>query len=242
MIPKVIHYCWFSGEKKPRLVKRCIKSWKRMLPDYKIKCWDAHSFNFNSVQFVKQAYARKKWAFMADYIRLYALYTEGGIYLDSDVEVYKSFDEFLQYSFFTGTDVRTPDRTSFGVEAAIMGAEKGHPYLKECLEYYEQQQFINTDGSLNMKVMPDVITPLLQKYGYKYIDSNQYLEENITVFSSAFFANCNAPHTTDIYARHWNTNTWLSKDHRGRIYNFFYKHDLMFIYQWIEKILIKFRK
>ena len=104
MIPKTIHYCWFSGDPYPDLVKRCIRSWKRSLPDYKLRLWDVKSFDFDSVPFVKEAMAEKKYAFAADYIRLYALYTEGGIYLDSDVEVFKSFNSFLNNSFFTGTE------------------------------------------------------------------------------------------------------------------------------------------
>lgn len=242
MIPKVIHYCWFSGEKKPRLIRRCIKSWKKVLPDYEIKCWDANSFDFNSVPYVKQAYEKKKWAFVADYVRLYALYTEGGIYLDSDVEVYKRFDEFLKYSFFAGTDIRNLEKKQFGIEAAIMGAEKGHYYLKECLEYYNSMYFIREDGSLNIKVMPDIISPILEKYGYKSLDKTQYLNNNMAIFSSAYFANCNALSYEKIYARHWNTSYWSPKDNRGKIFHFFYRHDLMFIYNFVENILIKLRK
>ena len=94
MIPKKIHYCWFSGDKKPVSIERCIESWKRVMPDYEIKEWDGNSFDFDSVLFVKQAIEARKWAFASDYVRLYALHTEGGIYLDSDVEVFKRFDCF----------------------------------------------------------------------------------------------------------------------------------------------------
>lgn len=242
MVPKIIHFCWFSGEKKPRLIRRCIKSWRKILPDYEIKCWDANSFDFDSVPYVKQAYARKKWAFVADYVRLYALYTEGGIYLDSDVEVYKRFDEFLKYSFFAGTDIRNPEIKHFGVEAAIMGSEKGHPYLRECLDYYNQLQFVKADGSLNMKVMPDIISPILEKYGYRPLDETQYFSDNMVVFSSTYFANSNASNYKNIHARHWNTSYWAPRNNRGKIFHFFFKHDLMFIYLFIERILVKLRK
>lgn len=94
MIPKVIHFCWLSNEPYPDLIKKCIESWKEKLPDYAIKKWDTTNFDVTSVPFVKEAYECKKWAFAADYIRLHALYTEGGIYLDSDVRVLKSFDVF----------------------------------------------------------------------------------------------------------------------------------------------------
>ncbi len=81
MIPKIIHYCWFSGDEYPPLIKKCIKSWKKKLPDYEIKLWDANSFDFDSVPYVKDALAHKKYAFVSDYIRLYALYNYGGYIL-----------------------------------------------------------------------------------------------------------------------------------------------------------------
>ncbi|WP_273389145.1 glycosyltransferase family 32 protein [Barnesiella viscericola] len=240
MIPKVIHYCWFSGEKKPRLIRRCIRSWKKVLPDYEIKCWDANSFDFESVPYVKQAYERKKWAFVADYVRLYALYTEGGIYLDSDVEVYKSFDEFLKYSFFTGTDVNDK-RDIYAIEPAIMGAENGLLYLKECLDYYKQLQFVKSDGSMDLKVMPYIISPLLEKYGYRSIDKTQYLSHNIVVFSSAYFANRNVLNYSNLYARHWNAASWANIECRGKIFHFFYRCNLMYFYKVIEKLFIRLR-
>lgn len=241
MIPKVIHYCWFSGDKKPRLIRHCIKSWEKVLPDYKIKCWDANSFDFDSVPYVKQAYEKKKWAFVADYVRLYALYTEGGIYLDSDVEVYKRFDEFLKYSFFTGTDINK-EKNIFAIEPAIMGAEKGNLYLKGCLELYKELLFINEDNTINMQIMPYIVSPILEKYGYKAADETQYLSNDMVVFSSKYFANSNASSYKNIYARHWNACSWLPRDHRGKIYHFFYKNDLMFIYRFIENIFIKIRE
>lgn len=94
MIPKIIHYCWFGKGKKNRLIKRCIRSWKKRMPDYEIICWNEDNFDYTSVPFVKEAYEQKKWAFVADYVRLYALFHYGGIYLDTDSEVYKSFDFF----------------------------------------------------------------------------------------------------------------------------------------------------
>lgn len=241
MIPKVIHYCWFSGEIKSRLIHRCIRSWKKVLPDYEIKCWDANSFDFDKVPYVKQAYERKKWAFVADYVRLYALYTEGGIYLDSDVEVFKSFDEFLNYSFFSGTDIRTPNRDWFAIEAAIMGAEKGNVYVKCCLDCYNQLRFINDDGSINTKVMPDIISPILKDYGYEAVDETQFLKNNIAIFSSKYFANCNALDYEEIYARHWNMNSWVPDEQRGKVYHFCKKRGILYLYKILENVLVKFR-
>ena len=101
-IPKVIHYCWFGRGKLPKLAKKCIKSWKKYLPDYKIIEWNEDNFDINSNQYVREAYEAKKYAFVSDYVRLYALYNYGGIYMDTDVEVIKSLDEFLIHEAFSG--------------------------------------------------------------------------------------------------------------------------------------------
>ena len=100
MIPKKIHFCWLSGGGMPLWIQKCINSWKEVMPDYEVIHWDRNKFNIESVPFVNEAYSAKKWAFASDYIRLYALYKEGGIYLDADVFVRKPFDRFLIYNFF----------------------------------------------------------------------------------------------------------------------------------------------
>ena len=103
MIPKKIHYVWLGKGEMTPFIKDCINSWKTIMPDYEIKCWDEDSFDLNSVIWVKEAIEKRKWSLASDYIRHYALYTEGGIYMDTDVKVFKPFDEFLQYDFFSST-------------------------------------------------------------------------------------------------------------------------------------------
>ena len=93
---KKIHYCWFGGKKLPRTVKECIRTWKKILPDYEIIEWNEQNFDINICPFVKQAYENKKWAFVSDYARLYALYENGGIYLDTDVELIKPLDKLIE--------------------------------------------------------------------------------------------------------------------------------------------------
>ena len=104
MIPKIIHYCWLSNDPMPAELKRCIKSWKKKLPDYKIKKWDTHNFDVYSIPFVAEACKMRKWAFACDYIRVYALYTEGGIYMDSDVFVRDSLDFCLVNRAFSAVE------------------------------------------------------------------------------------------------------------------------------------------
>lgn len=161
-IPKIIHYCWLSKEPYPKLIQRCMQSWKEKLPDYELMLWDSNRFNVNSVPWVKQACEAQKWAFAADYIRLYALYNYGGIYLDSDVEVLKPFDDLLGQQYFFGRE-HTPDliENQHSIEAATMGAEKGAPFLKNVMSFYENHNFINDNGSLNTTTLPTILAQKL---------------------------------------------------------------------------------
>lgn len=147
MIPKKIHFCWLSGEEFPPVIKQCIDTWHKVLPDYEIILWDTKRFDINSVPWVKDAFEAKKYAFAADYIRLYAIYTEGGIYLDSDVEMLKSFNDLLQYEAFIGFEAATED-----VEAAIFGAERGCEWCKKAMEFYHTHRFtVDVNGGVNLK-------------------------------------------------------------------------------------------
>ena len=130
MIPKKIHYIWFGKGEKNERVKHCIESWKKYLPDYEIIEWNEDNFDINYNDFTKSAYENKKWAFVSDVARLWVLYNEGGIYMDTDVEVYKPLDEFLNNEGFTGfEDVHYP-------VTATLGAVKGNPVIKMMLDYY----------------------------------------------------------------------------------------------------------
>lgn len=130
MIPKKIHYIWFGKGEKNERVKHCIESWKKYLPDYEIIEWNEENFDINYNDFTKNAYENKKWAFVSDVARLWVLYNEGGIYMDTDVEVYKPLDEFLNEEGFTGfEDVHYP-------VTATLGAVKGNPVIKMMLDYY----------------------------------------------------------------------------------------------------------
>ena len=167
MIPKLIHLCWLSGDPYPEKIQYCIDSWKKHLPDYEIMLWDTKRFDVNSTPWTKQAFEAKKYAFAADYIRLYAVYNYGGIYLDSDVEVIKSFDEFLHLPYFAGLEGKP-----CGVELAAFGAEKGTGWIKFMLDYYEGRNFIKEDGEMDMISMPELMGKILQReYYWTQIDS-----------------------------------------------------------------------
>ena len=118
MIPKRIHLCWLSGDPYPAKIGKCLASWKKHLPDYEVVLWDTKRFDLESSPWVKQAFEAKKYAFAADYIRFYALYNYGGIYLDSDVEVLRSFDPLLGLPYFAGAE------TAGTIEAAVLGDQE----------------------------------------------------------------------------------------------------------------------
>lgn len=159
MIPKIIHYCWFGGKPLPDLAKKCISSWKKYCPDYEIIEWNETNFDLYYNDYVKEAYESKKWAFITDVVRLYALVNFGGIYMDTDVEVLKSLDEFLDNEAFSGFEAK--DRIPTG----IMASEKGSAIMSELLSDYEGVHFKNDDGSLDMTTNVTRITDVCLKHG-----------------------------------------------------------------------------
>ncbi|MEG1718299.1 MAG: glycosyltransferase [Bacteroidales bacterium] len=157
MIPKTIHYCWLSKDPYPALVERCLLSWKEKLPEYEFMLWNTERFDVEQLEWTKQAFSLKKYAFVSDYIRLYALYHYGGIYLDTDVEVLKGMDDLLGDISFIGWE------SSGILEAAIIGAQKGTPWLKEGMAYYENTSFIKVGGGLETMPMPLVLQARFMK-------------------------------------------------------------------------------
>lgn len=186
MIPKIIHYCWLSNDSYPEKVQFCISSWKRNLPDYKIVLWDLNKFNIDTTKWTRQAFDAKKYAFAADYIRCYALYNYGGIYLDSDVEVLKTFNELLDLPYFIGQDC------SKAIEAAVVGCEKGNFLYKNMLSYYESRDFIKNDGRYDIKAMPDIMDEVASSlYEFKVINKKEDFEFNeniLNLFTSDYFS------------------------------------------------------
>ena len=151
MIPKIIHYCWLSGQEYTKHIKENIASWKEILPDYEFILWDANHEDLPKNQWVREAMEKNKFAFASDFIRLYALYRYGGIYLDTDVEILKSFDDILHLPYFIGA------QHDGLVEAAIIGAEKKSDWVLDCMRHYDNRSFIKEDGDFDMSILPNVI-------------------------------------------------------------------------------------
>lgn len=188
MIPKIIHYCWFGRGEKTDLAQKCIESWKKFLPDYELKEWNEVNFDISINQYVHEAYENRKFAFVTDYVRLYAIYTEGGIYMDTDVEVLGNYDRFLHHHAFSGFE------TDGNVPTGMMAAEKGSVWAKDLLDQYDNRAFVQPDGSFDMTTNTAVITNYM--IGKGLILNNQYQDfpELCTMYPADYF--CPKDHRT----------------------------------------------
>jgi mannosyltransferase OCH1-like enzyme len=162
MIPKIIHYVWVGNGEKPDLAHRCIASWKRHLSDYSIVEWGNDSLVDIKVAFVHEAFRMKKWAFVSDYLRLYALYKFGGFYFDTDLEVTANLDRFLDHRYLTGYENYNGNAQEGYFSTALIGAEKGSALIGKMLQEYDNEPFIFPDGSLNIVTNTKRITRLIR--------------------------------------------------------------------------------
>ena len=209
MIPKIIHYCWFGGKPLPDEAKRCIKSWKKYCPDFKIIKWNEDNFDLSLYKYTKQAHENKKWAFITDVVRLYVLVNYGGIYMDTDVEVLKPLDRFLPLNAFSGFE------SNNYVPTGIMGCEKNFPLFKELLDRYEERSFVRSDGSLDTTTNTVEITNTCLSKGLLLNGKKQTIE-GFTLFESDYF--CPKSYMTgeikltdNSYTIHHFSGTWHTK-------------------------------
>lgn len=212
MIPKTIHYCWFGRGRMPQTAERCIQSWQRQLPDYEIVRWDEDSFDVSSNKYVKQAYEAKKYAFVSDYVRLYAIYTQGGIYMDTDVEVLRGLDAFLENEAFSGFE------NVFAVPTGIMAGEKGLSVYADLLAWYDRNDFILPDGSMNLTTNVSTITDYFVQHGLEQNNTMQVID------GFAFYPNivfCPYKHEIgskyfkkDTYTIHHKDGSWMTDELR----------------------------
>lgn len=200
MIPKRIIYCWFGWGEKPKKVVDCIMSWKEQMPDWEYLEINETNFDINMNEYVKEAYKEKKWAYVSDVARLWALYTYGGVYMDTDVRVYKPLDRFLEYDFFTGFEQPNYPIT------ATMGAIKENKLIKEMLDQYNDRVF---ETHNNWKEY-ETNTMILSNVIGKYFDRGRmvYQEvDNMAIFPKETF--CNGVIDENTYTRHLMFGSWL---------------------------------
>ncbi|MFR9627602.1 MAG: glycosyltransferase [Rikenellaceae bacterium] len=210
MIPKIIHYCWFGNSPLPELTVKCIESWKRNCPDYEIMFWDESNFDVNEVRFCREAYMYKKYAFVADYVRLWALYNHGGIYLDTDMEMLKKISPMLNLSAFIGLE------SDYAVGTAIIGCVKKHKWISELLHYYKDRSFIRPNGAHDTKPNPQILTANLESYGFTTGNKFQVIKDFLTIYPIDYFYPLSYETkeislTKNSYCIHHYAATWCNK-------------------------------
>lgn len=247
-IPKIIHYCWVGGSPKPQSVLYCIESWKRNCPDYEIREWNETNYDFTKNKYMRQAYEAQKWGFVPDYARLDIIYEYGGIYLDTDVEMVRNFDELLsQRSFFGFED--TGDGEFFVNCGHGFGAEPHHEVIRQARDLYEHLNFVNPDGSLNLLPSPHYTTQVLLQWGLIQKNCDQSLP-GIQVYSSDVlcpktFRTGKIHKTSRTMSIHHFSASWVDEKiksemkHQQKIRNFFGKKFGNYVL-YVESVLKKY--
>ena len=179
MIPKKIHYIWVGGSEMPELIKKCIESWKKFCPDYEIIRWDESNLDINKFKYAADAYVNKKWAFFLDVHRFDILKTHGGIYLDVDVELCKSLDEYLDCEFFSGFE-----NSNYVNPGLIMGSIKECSVCQDIVAKYEQMTF----NPNRLVTVCKIATKYLQdKYGLIDDETTQKFGNKVHIYSPDYF-------------------------------------------------------
>lgn len=232
MIPKVIHYFWFGRNPLPENVKVCIESWKKYCPDYEIKRWDEDNFDITQHPYCQEAYAAKKWAFVADYARLKVLYEHGGIYMDTDEEVVNSIDSLLKYRAFIGFE------SNEAISAGMIGCSPRNEWMKALFRDYDKQHFRKRNGEFDQTTIVTRITRVTtHKYKIELNGEHQMFGDNMALLPVDYLCAksyetgeiCRTAHTLAI--QHYN-GSWLSDDDKKYLYQYYlYKKRFPWIYR-----------
>jgi mannosyltransferase OCH1-like enzyme len=213
-IPKIIHYCWFGGNPLPEDAVACIESWKKFCPDYEIIEWNETNYDIKKNSYMNQAYQHRKWGFVPDYARLDIIYTHGGVYLDTDVELIKPLDDLLELEAFAGVESNS-EYVALGLG---FGARPHDELIKALRDYYDELSFVKENGELNITPAPIVNHAVLLENGYSFSKKvNQC--KTLTIFPSEYFCpkDCitNKIKTTpNTYSIHHYDSSWISDEKR----------------------------
>jgi mannosyltransferase OCH1-like enzyme len=226
-IPKIIHYCWLSDNPIPADYQKYMNLWKIKLPDYQFILWDTKRFDINKITWTKQAFDMGLYAFAADYIRLFAVYHHGGIYLDMDMEVIKPFDDLLN----TELMIAYENHISENLEAGCFGAVKGHEYIKKCMEYYETNNFFDTAAAekllgidadkrgdyINPIILPEIMKDAMESFkdrGYRIYPRDYFTAKNIVTGAIEKKKNTHTVHhfATQYHSSEWRENRKKEQD------------------------------
>ena len=220
MIPKAIHYCWFGRGKKSAQFQMCLDSWKKYLPEYQLKEWNEDNFDVNSVPYTKESYECRKWAYVTDYVRLYALYNEGGVYLDCDVEVLKPLDDFLGNTAFTGFE---PGGCAL---TGIMGSVKHGQWVEDLLRDYDGRHFVNGNGEMDMTMNTAYADRVMKRKGMRLDQTEEDVPDYVHLYTWDYFCPMTwegvLKLTANSHTIHHYVSSWLSW--QGRIARWFTMH------------------
>lgn len=212
IIPKTINYCWFGNNEKPQIVKKCIESWKKYCPDYKIIEWNEKNFDININNYVKEAYKEKKYAFVSDFARLWIIYENGGIYLDTDVELIRNIDDILENKTFFATEDNIYVNTGLG-----FGSQKNSEIIRKLIDDYSDINFIDENGKMDKTTCPVRNTKVIENYiNTKVNFDKKTVINDICFYSKEFFCPLDYETkkmeiTNNTFAIHWFSGTWMNK-------------------------------
>lgn len=211
MIPKIIHFCWFGHGEMPELAQRCIASWHEFMPDWEYKLWNEDNFDVTAVAYTNEAYKARKFAFVSDYVRLWALCNEGGVYFDVDVEVFKPFDDLMRWDAFTGFEGSKHSPVMMGV----LASRPDGIWVKEQLDYYQERHFVKPDGSLDLTTNVLFVNEKMREQGFVQNGKEQDYKD-LHIFPVEYFCPRQTTgeylRTENTYCDHLGLGSWAADD------------------------------
>lgn len=217
MIPKIIHYCWFGGKPLPNDVKSMIATWRRHCPDYEIIEWNESNFDVDEIAYSREAHTAKKWAFVSDYVRMKVLYQYGGFYLDTDVELIQSLDDFCCYDTVLGYE------SPKCISTAVIGVTPSSEWISKMLSYYDASSFRLADGKYNLTTNVRTISRILtQEYNLNlngkriFLDNAKFLLLPYEYLCAKSYLTGEINKTSNTYAIHHFSGSWLSDIEKGQ--------------------------
>lgn len=225
MIPKIIHYCWIGGAPLPELAEKCIASWKKHMPEWEYMEWNESNFNIAAAPlYVQQAYEAKKYAFVSDYVRLWALEQYGGVYVDTDVMVLRSYEPLLGDTAFIGME----ESKAHLPGTCVMGCEPHCQWVKVMLSLYDEAEFIRPDGDLDLTTNVQRLGERMKAEGLNYQTSDnrepwkkiQYVEQwGLRIYTYDYFSPITSTRvmrkTKNTYSIHYFAGSWQDNKEIG---------------------------
>ena len=211
MIPKIIHYCWFGEKPLPELAQKCIASWKKFLPEYKLRLWNEETFDLDMYPYAREAYDNRKYAFVTDVVRLWALEKFGGVYMDTDVEMLRPLGDLMELPAFTGYEASQANAPVTG----LMASAPHGVWVKEQLAYYEGKHFTKTDGTLDLTPNTKPIADIMVAGGFVINGKYQVYKNDMHVFPVDYFCPLTSTRvlklTKNTYCIHHFAGSWVEK-------------------------------